>query len=128
MKASVVAIVITVLFAGCASAPSGSAGYDAFLAEATPSVMTGSRSASAAAQCFEEQAKFLPLSEFSRDSQAGGFTYRLRVSGLWFEQVRITADGAGSRAEARLAPNLDARWHASFERDRASALRMCLGA
>jgi hypothetical protein len=131
MKTLLVAVgsaVAAVLFAGCASTPAGSAGYDAFLAEATPNVMTGTRSASAAAQCFEEQAKFLPLSEFSRDRQAGAFTYRLRVSGLWFEQVRITADGAGSRAEARLAPNLDARWRANFERDRASALRQCLGA
>ncbi len=128
MKASVVALAIAVLFAGCASTPTGSAGHDAFLAEATPTVMAGTRSADNAAQCFEEQAKFLPLSEFSRDSQTGAFTYRLRVSGLWFEQVRITVDGTGSRAEARLAPNLDARWRTSFERDRTNPLRLCLGA
>lgn len=117
-----------ILLAGCANTPAGSAGYDAFLAEATTSVITGTRAPAKAAQCFEEQAKFLPLSEFSRDGQAGVFTYRLRISGLWFEQVRIVADGHGSRAETRLAPNLNARWRDSFERDRANALRLCLGA
>jgi pimeloyl-ACP methyl ester carboxylesterase len=128
MKTGGAVFLATSLFAGCASTPAGSAGYDAFLAEATNSVITGPRALADAAQCFEEQAKFLPLSEFSRDGQAGAFTYRLRISGLWLEQVRITADSLGSRAETRLAPNLNARWRDSFERDRASALRLCLGA
>ena len=128
MKTGVAVFLATILFAGCASTPAGSAGYDAFLADATTSVITGPRAPAGAAQCFEEQAKFLPLSEFSRDGQAGVFTYRLRISGLWFEQVRITADGPGSRAESRLAPNLNARWRDTFERDRADALRLCLGA
>jgi len=119
---------IAALSAGCASKPAGSAGYDAFLAESVPLVWTGPRPSAEAAQCFEERAKFLPLSEFSRDSQAGTVTYRLRVSGLWFEQVRISADGSGSRAKALLASNLNGRWRGDFERDRASVLRQCLGA
>jgi hypothetical protein len=127
VRASAIAVVATFLCAGCASTPAGSAGYDAFLAEGTTSVVTGPRAPAEAAQCFEEQASFLPLSEFSRDGQPGVFTYRLRVSGLWFEQVRISADGQGSRAETRLAPNLNARWRDDFERDRAKALRLCLG-
>lgn len=127
MKAAGTAALTLMLFTGCAATPAGSAGHDAFLADATPRVMTGPRASGEAAQCFEERARFLPLSEFSRDGQVGAFTYRLRVSGLWFEQVRITADGEGSRAEARLAPNLDARWRETFERDRVSALRQCLG-
>jgi hypothetical protein len=128
MRAAAIALSFAALASGCASQPAGSAGYDAFLAESMPSVWNGPRPMAEAAQCFEERAKFLPSSEFSRDSQAGTFTYRLRVSGLWFEQVRISADGSGSRAEARLAPNLDARWRGDFERDRTSVLRQCLGA
>lgn len=128
MRGAALLLSAAALAAGCASKPAGSAGYDAFLAESTPTVWTGARPMTEAAQCFEERATFLPLSEFSRDGQAGSFTYRLRVSGLWFEQVRITQDGQGSRAEARLAPNLDARWQADFERDRTSVLRACLGA
>jgi hypothetical protein len=128
MRTAALLLSIVTLAAGCASKPAGSAGYDAFLAESVPSIWAGPRPLGEAAQCFEERARFLPLSEFSRDSQAGTFTYRLRVSGLWFEQVRISANGPGSRAEARLSPHLDARWRGDFERDRTSVLRQCLGA
>lgn len=127
MRTAALLAIVTALTAGCASKPAGSAGYDAFLAESVLSVWAGPRPWAEAAQCFEERARFLPLSEFSRDGQAGTFTYRLRVSGLWFEQVRIAADGSGSRAEARLASNLEARWRGDFERDRTSVLRQCLG-
>lgn len=92
-----------------------------------PTLLKGPRTAIEAAQCFEVQGRFLPLSEFSNDSAAGRFTYRLRVSDLWFEQVRITSDGTGSLAEWRLAPNLDARWQTRFESDRLQPLRRCLG-
>jgi hypothetical protein len=128
MRVHVLMLVAAALAAGCASKPAGSAGYDAFLVEATPELWSGPRPMFEAAQCFEERGTFLPLSEFSRDAQAGSFTYRLRVSGLWFEQVRITAEGQGSRAEVRLSPELDARWRDSFERDRIGVLRQCLGA
>jgi hypothetical protein len=85
MRAVALLLSAWALVAGCASKSAGSAGYDAFMAESTPLVSTGPRSVSEAAQCFEERGVFLPLSEFSRDSQSGTFTYRLRVSGLWFE-------------------------------------------
>jgi hypothetical protein len=115
------------LLAGCASTPAGSAGYDTFIADASPTRLSGSRDAAQAAQCFEDRAKFLPLSTFSRDPASIAFTYRLRVSELWFEEVRITPDGTGSRAELRVAPNLDAKWVSQFEQDRALPLRQCLG-
>ncbi len=116
-----------ITLAGCAATPAGSQGVDAFVKDSTSVVLSGSRAASDAAQCFEEHAKFLPLSEFSRGPGTAQFTYRLRVTDLWFEQVRITPQGPGSRAELRVAPNLDARWLAQLERDRAAPLRRCLG-
>jgi hypothetical protein len=116
------------ILAGCASTPAGVAGYDAFKADTMPKALIGSRDAALAAQCFEDQAKFLPLSTFSRDPATTAFTYRLRVSDLWFEEVRITPEGVGSRAEWRVASNLDAKWLGQFERDRVEPLRQCLGA
>lgn len=124
---STLLVVACIFVSGCASKPVGSVGYDAFLAESVATVLSGPTPLADASRCFEERGKFLPLSEFSRDSQAGTFTYRLRVSGLWFEQIRLSAQGAGSRAETRLASNLDARWQATFERDRTRALNQCLG-
>lgn len=118
---------VVVFVSGCAATPAGSVGAEAFSRDAAPVQLTGPRNASEAALCFEEQGRFLPLSEFSNDSAAGRYTYRLRIAELWFEQVRITPDGSGSRAEWRLAPNLDARWRAQFERDRLAPLRTCLG-
>jgi hypothetical protein len=115
------------VIAGCASTPAGSAGYDAFMNDALPVSLSGSHDAAKAAQCFEDRAKFLPLSTFSRDASSTAFTYRLRFSDLWFEEVRITPEGTGSHAEWRIAPNLDARWLGQFERDRMAPLRQCLG-
>lgn len=116
------------ILAGCASTPAGVAGYESFRADAAPKTMSGSRDATLAAQCFEDRAKFLPLSTFSRDANTTAFTYRLRVSDLWFEEVRITPEGLGSRAEWRVASNLDAKWLSQFDRDRIAPLRECLGA
>lgn len=110
--------------AGCAATAAGSRGHASFERESVPVELTGTLQAERAADCFEEQARFLPLSEFSRDGSS--FTYRLRVSDLWFEQVRIAPADAGSRAKIRLASNLDARWRAQFEADRLQPLRRCL--
>jgi hypothetical protein len=112
-----------VALAGCATA-AGSRGHALFERESVPVELTGTQQATRAAACFEEQGRFLPLSEFSRDGSS--FTYRLRVSDLWFEQVRIAHADAGSRAEVRLASNLDARWRARFEAERLQPLRHCL--
>lgn len=115
------------LLAGCANGPVGSVGRDAFVTESSSGGLTGMRSASESSDCFEERARFLPLSTFSRDGAASAFVYRLRVSDRWFEEVRIAPEGSGSRAEWRLAPGLDSRWQAQFERDRLAPLRRCLG-
>lgn len=42
------------ILAGCASTPAGSSGYDAFMGDASPTSLSGSRDAVQAAQCFEE--------------------------------------------------------------------------
>lgn len=127
MTALSLASALIITLAGCAARPAGSNGVDAFVNDSVPVLLSGPRAAVEAAQCFEEQAKFLPLSEFSRDPGNGQFTYRLRLTGLWFEQVRITPQDAGSQAELRVAPNLDAKWLAQLERDRLAPLRRCLG-
>lgn len=119
---------LVLISAGCASTPAGINGHDAFERESNAATAVGSTPFAKAAQCFEEQARFLPLSEFSRDGSAAAFTYRLRFGGLWFEQVRISATPSGSQAEWRLAPNLDAKWQAQFEQDRIAPLKRCLGA
>ncbi|MEY2876394.1 MAG: hypothetical protein RLZZ373_3765 [Pseudomonadota bacterium] len=126
--ATSIACAALMALSGCAATPAGIEGHVDFVARSAPVLLAGSQPPAAAAQCFEEQARFLPLSEFSRDVAAGTFTYRLRVSGMWFEQVRIAAHGSGSQAEIRLAPKLDARWQNQFDRDRAGVLRHCLGA
>jgi pimeloyl-ACP methyl ester carboxylesterase len=122
-----VAVLSLAILAGCASTEAGSRGYDAFAQEAAPATIAGSRTAAEASACFEERARFLPLSEFSRDPATDRFTYRLRAMDLWFEQVRIEPEGSGARAEVRIAPNLNARWQAQFESDRLRPLRSCMG-
>ena len=93
------------ILAGCASTPAGSSGYDAFMDGASPTSLSGSRDAAHAAQCFEDRAKFLPLSNFSRDASTTTFTYRLRVSDLWFEEVRISPDGAPQTGHSLRKPS-----------------------
>lgn len=122
-------IVFTALsiLAGCAGTPAGSAGGAAFIADASRIRLTSSRGPAQAAQRFEDQAKFLPLSTFSRDAATATFTYRRRVSDLWFEEVRIAPNRMGSLDELRVAPNLDAKWVAQFDQDGVLPLRRCLG-
>jgi hypothetical protein len=110
----------------CAPLAKGVSGYDHFLSQAAATVRTGPQSAAAAAKCFETNGNFLPLSEFSRDSADGSFTYSLRVAGVWYEQVLITPEANGSRAEMRLSPGLNAKWKSDFELDRAGVAVRCL--
>jgi hypothetical protein len=97
------------------------------MVDSSPTSLSGSRDAVQAAQCFEDRAKLLPMSTFSRDASTTTFTCRLRVADLWFEEIRIMPEGGGSRAEWRIAPNLDAKWLDQLERDRMGPLRQCLG-
>lgn len=115
---------VVAALAGCAATPAGSRGHASFEQDSAPVVLTGARDSAHTAACFEEQGRFLPLSEFSRDGMQ--FTYRLRVSDLWFEQIRIASTSSGTRAEIRLASNLDSRWRAQFDTDRLQPLRRCL--
>jgi hypothetical protein len=122
------AIAAVTTLAACSSTPAGSKGFDAFMSQAEPSLSSSPREVMQVAQCFEDRATFLPLSAFARDPSTNTFTYRLRISDLWFEEVRIAPEGEGSRAEWRVAPNLDDKWLSRFERDRIAPLRRCLGA
>lgn len=110
----------------CAPLSKGVTGYDNFLSQTSATVLTGPLPVALAAKCFENNANFLPLSEFSRDGTDGTFTYRLRVTGVWYEQIRITPESSGSRLEIRLSPSLDAKWQSNFERDRAAVAARCL--
>jgi hypothetical protein len=129
----VIVTALTALFSAtylsaCAPIDRGVTGYDNFLSQSSATVLKGPQPAAAAAKCFETNASFLPLSEFSRDSTEGSFNYRLRVAGVWYEQVHITPDGTGSRAEMRLSPGLNAKWQSDFDRDRATVAARCLSA
>jgi hypothetical protein len=106
----------------------GVSGYDNFISESATVVRNGVRPAVEAATCFENHGVFLPLSEFSRDGANGMFSYRLRVAGVWYEQIQIAADGTGSRAEIRISPRLNDKWKADFERDRVAIATRCLNA
>ena len=124
----ITALAASLTLSGCAPMAAGVSGYDNFLAESAAVVRNGTRTATQAASCFENQGVFLPLSEFSRDEANGMFTYRLRVAGVWYEQVQITADGTGSRAEIRISPRLNDKWKADFERDRVAVVKRCMNA
>lgn len=124
----VVAFSCSLFISACASTQAGIQGYDNFISESKVVSITGTRPAADAAKCFENNATFLPLSEFSRDGAAGTFTYRLRLAGVWYEQVQISADGSGSRAEVHLSPRLNDKWKSRFETERGSVAARCLGA
>lgn len=129
IRASAVAAISSTLFlCACAPLTTGVNGYDNFLRESNLTLLKGSSAAVKVANCFENQANFLPLSEFSRDSVAGSFTYRLRLAGVWYEQVRIFADAEESRVEIRLSPSLSGKWKADFDKDRGAILKQCLNA
>jgi hypothetical protein len=127
---SVAVGIVAVALAGCAAQPAGISGFDAFVKSTPAEVLSGPKPFREVVACFEQQGVFLPLSEFSRDTSTqapSSFTYRLRVSNLWFEQIRITDQADGSRAEMLIAPNLNAKWRAQFDRDRVAPLQRCLG-
>lgn len=122
------ALAAPLILSACAPMAAGVSGYDNFIHESATVVRTGTRPAAEAANCFENNGVFLPLSEFSRDGANASFTYRLRVAGVWYEQVQITGEGTGSRAEIRTSPRLNDKWKADFERDRVAAVKRCMNA
>lgn len=115
------------LLQGC-SPPVGSVGQPAFLRESQPTELTGPRPPEEVARCFTARASFPPLAEFEHDASGpANFVYRLRLAGLWFEEIQILRlPRGGSRAEVRLAPGLNAQWRRQFDAQRLSVLRQCL--
>lgn len=117
------------LLQGCAPPPAGSIGETAFLEDSQPTLLTGPRPSYDAARCFRARASFLPGSDFEEDEVLQRFTYRLQLAGLWFEQIDIEPlhrGMAGSLAQVRVAPTLDAQWRRRFNAQRLSVLRQCL--
>ncbi len=121
------AMLLLWLLQGC-SPPVGSVGQPAFLRETQPTELSGPRPPQEVARCFTARASFPPLAEF--DHEAGGqanFVYRLRLAGLWFEEIQIQPlPRGGSLAEVRLAPKLDDQWRRQFDAQRLSVLRQCM--
>ena len=110
------------LVAACAAPRVGVANLDLLSAQAPDEIVTSARSAEALAACFQERADFLPLSRFT--AIEGGWRYALSGYGAAYESVTVRPRGTGSIAEVRLG-DYDARWAATFEKDRAGALRAC---
>lgn len=92
---------------------------------ATQSSIEGARPSADVARCFEERAALLPTSSFVRDDAAGATTYRLRSFGFTFEEIDFRPTAGGSRVTIFIAPNVNAKWHEDFERDRGAPLRAC---
>ncbi|AQR60344.1 hypothetical protein BZG35_00740 [Brevundimonas sp. LM2] len=106
----------------CAAPRVGVADLDLLAAQAPDAVVDSPLSVEAFAACFQERADFLPLSRFVRDGEQ--WRYSLAGYGAAYESVTIRPADTGARAEVRLG-DYDARWAATFERDRAVALRAC---
>jgi hypothetical protein len=83
------------------------------------------RSYAEVARCFEAQAALLPLSVFVTDDAGSRITYRLRGFGYTFEEIEFAATPNGSRATVFIAPNLNAKWHEDFAKDRDAPLKAC---
>lgn len=112
------------ILTACAAPRVGVADLDR-LSEQTPDEMIFSDlSVQAVASCFQERADFLPLSRFVQTGDQ--WRYTLSGYGSAYESVTIRPAGSGSVADVRLG-NYGPRWAASFERDRARALRSCAG-
>lgn len=120
VTAAPLAILLTLT--ACAAPRVGVADLDLLAAQAPDEVIESPLSVERFAACFEERADFLPLSRFVQDGEL--WRYSLAGYGAAYESVTIRPLGTGSRAEVRMG-NYDARWVATFERDRAVALRAC---
>lgn len=115
---------ILLTLAACAAPRVGVADLDRLSEQAPDEVVRSSASAEALASCFQERADFLPLSRFVQTGDQ--WRYALSGYGSAYESVTIRPEGSGAIAEVRLG-NYDSRWAATFERDRARALRSCAG-
>jgi len=80
------------------------------------------------ARCFEERATLLPMARFTSVDAPRRTTYRLRGFGYTFEEIDFEATSSGSRMTIFIAPNVNAKWRADFDRDRGAPLAACAAA
>lgn len=110
--------------AACAAPRVGVADLDLLSAQSPDETVPSALTVEAYSACFQERADFLPLSRFVGTGDQ--WRYSLAGYGAAYESVTIRPTTAGSVAEIRTG-DYDARWAATFERDRARALRVCAG-
>lgn len=127
MKRSLLTLV---LFASgvsaCATTPSGIRDPDLFTQVAEQTRVVSIRSATDVARCFEDRAALLPMTTFRPSTEESVVIYRLRGFGYTFEEIRFEPmTEGGSSATVSLAPNLNAKWHRDFQKDRLSPLQAC---
>lgn len=108
--------------AACAAPRVGVADLDLLSAQAPDEVVDSALPVDTLAACFQERADFLPLSRFVQTGDQ--WRYSLASYGAAYESVTIRPAATGSVAELRTG-NYDRRWAATFESDRARALRAC---
>lgn len=126
MNRIAIPLALALLTAACATPDRAGVRNPAFFRQvATQTSMESSRPAADVAQCFEEQATLLPMSNFVRENETGDTTYRLRGFGYTFEEIDFQATPGGSRMTVFIAPNVNAQWREDFERDRGGPLRDC---
>lgn len=124
-SALIVAPFVAILtLAACAAPRVGVADLDLLSAQAPDAIIDSALPADAFAACFRARADFLPLSRF--EQTGGQWRYSLAGYGAAYESVTILPTATGSRAEVRMG-GYDRRWAATFETDRAGALRACAG-
>ncbi len=119
--------ILAVVTSGCATPDkAGVRNPEWFAKVAERSVVTSDRSFQQVAQCFEQNAELLPMTEFVGSADQSLVTYRLRGFGYTFEEIAFeaSADG-GSTATVLIAPNLNERWRSDFIQDRLEPLRAC---
>lgn len=119
--------ILVVIASGCATPDkAGVRNPEWFAKVAERSVVTSNRPFQQVAQCFEENAELLPMTQFINSGDQPLVTYRLRGFGFTFEEIAFeaAADG-GSIATVLIAPNLNDRWRADFLQDRLEPLQAC---
>jgi len=107
--------------------PSGIRSPELFRQVAIRHSLASNQPAAAVALCFEAEATLLPMSDIVRDEKSGRATYRLRGFGFTFEEIDFEPTPNGSRMTVFIAPNMNAKWHLDFERDRGIPLGACAG-
>lgn len=126
MKRFALPIALALLTTACATPDrAGVRDQEVFRQVANQTILDSARPAADVARCFEDRAALLPMSSFVQGAASDGTTYRLRGFGFTFEEIDFQTAPSGSRMTIFLAPNVNAKWLADFERDRAAPPRAC---